>query len=121
MTGDEGFVLQDGRVFILGRIVDILDVSFFANTIRNGTWRIQANEFERVALAGPLCSIQNLVRKGSASAFGVGKHESTKIVLVVEVSDAFLKSESVKSKELRREIERVVETYGEFSGVLKFF
>ena len=117
VTGDEGFVLQDGRVFILGRIVDILDVSFFANTIRNGTWRIQANEFERVALAGPLCSIQNLVRKGSASAFGVGKHESTKIVLVVEVSDAFLKSESVKSKELRREIERkVVETYGEFSG-----
>ena len=115
VTGDEGFVLQDGRVFILGRIVDILDISFFANNIREGaSSRIQANEFERVALAGPMCSVQNVVRRGSASAFGVGKHESARIVFVVEVSDAFFsKSKSVNA--LRREIEcEVLKTYGEF-------
>ena len=119
VTGDEGFVLQDGRVFILGRIVDILDISFFASTVReDASSRIQANEFERVALAGPLCSVQNLVRKGSASAFGVGKHESAKIVLVVEVSDAFFSQskKSVNSKALRGEIEcNVFERYGKVS------
>jgi len=107
-TGDEGFVLADKRVFILGRCTDRIDLSFAGHSCS----RIQSSEFERVGVSGLLCS-SNIVRKGSCSAFGIGKHEYSKVVFILEVSDTFLKkSNKVKASELRREIEiQIEDTY----------